>query len=364
MKTFKLFLKSLFNNEACVTGGRHHAWWVSIILLVLSLGLSIVPVLVQTATKTGDSFIKTASYGVENGLRCFVEESNDKGLKMEVKALEDGTKYLDCDQAIWNATYTYADHYNLHAYQHKNGVSVVDFEVFYVSDLTNDAINCILNDAETVSETGEVSYGKRKTSVLVFGKTEVLMYLYNMTSTTLVGSCYGDYKNFDVGYNILSLENVNIDGQIVNHKNATPENYARYTAGVFENWKEFFNKSYLWNRGQLTWRTTLLMLGINAVLVVFMGLMIWILTRGKTNPFRIYTFLECQFISCWASFTPAILTLALGFLISTFSQVMFPLLLGVRVMWLSMKTLRPDYNTAPQQNQKTVKTVDTKPIKK
>ena len=41
--------------------------------------------------------------------------------------------------------------------------------------------------------------------------------------------------------------------------------------------------------------------------------------------------------------------------------LIFALLVGVRVMWLSMKTLRPEYSATPQQNtKKIVKTVEVK----
>ena len=44
--------------------------------------------------------------------------------------------------------------------------------------------------------------------------------------------------------------------------------------------------------------------------------------------------------------------------------LIFALLVGVRVMWLSMKTLRPEYSATPQQNtKKIVKTVEAKESK-
>lgn len=363
MKNLKLILKSLINNEACVEGGRHRPWWIAIIIFFLSMIISIIPVFVQTFTKSGAEFISSTTYGYEVGAQRFIEDASDKGLSMVVRELDDGTKYLDLEQENWNAIYTYEDHYGYHAYQHKDANDKVDFEVFYVSDFTNSVISNIASDAEVVnSETEEVSYTKRSTSFIVFGKFELVSYAYNGASTNSVGSVYGDYKSFEKGFNILSIENVIIGEETYNHNTITAEQYKPYQEGVWKNLKQFFHDSYLYNRGQLTWRTVLLMFGINAVLTIFMGFMIWVLTRGKANPFRIYTIFECQLISAWCTLSPAILTIALGFLISGFSQIMFPLLLGLRVMWLSMKTLKPEYTTAPQQK-KEVKTVDTKPAK-
>ncbi len=373
MKNFKLVLKSLINNEACVEGGRHRPWWIALILFFISMIVSIIPIFVQAITKTGSSFVSTASYGIENGLQRFIEDvETHSELTMVIKTASDGSKYLDLDEEKWNAVYTYEDKYGYHAYQHKNEFNVVDLEVFYIANFASDgssaAANNIANDKEVIDEeTGEKTYTKRSTSYVIFGKDIFVAYLYNGTSTTLQGSCVGDYKALDDGYNFTSILKVTIDDKEVTNKTVTDEQYNAYRNGVFANWKEYFDKAYLNNRSQLTWQTTLLMFGINAVLVVFMGFMIWVLTRGKNNPFKIYKFYECEFIAAWASLTPGLLTAGLGFLFSSFANIMFPLLLGVRVMWLSMKTLRPQYNYVPEQNQKRtekIKTVDVKSKKK
>ncbi len=361
MKTLKTVLKSLFSNNACIEGGRHHPWWVAIIIFLLSMWIAVVPVFSQTITKSGSSFASTNTYNVDIGLQRFVEDANDKGLTMIIKEADGLGHYLDMDQEKWNEAYTYADHYGYHAYQHINADSKVDFEVFYVSDLKTSDLNDIMKDREVKNEeTGEITYESRMSSFIAFGKTELVLYQYNMNSTTAVGNTYGDYKNTKVGTNILDIEKVTIGENVVTHKTVTPEQYTAYKDGVWNNWKAFFDDAYLYNRGELTWRTTLLMIGINAGITIFMGLMIFILTRGKSNPFRIYTFIECQLIAFWSTLSPSILALAFGFLFSSFSQVIFPLLLGVRVMWMSMKSLRPEYTAAPQQNKNVVKTVNVK----
>ncbi len=377
MKNFKLVLKSLVNNEACVEGGRHRPWWIAIILFFLSMIIALVPIFVQTITKSGSSFVSSTSYGIEVGLQRFIEDVNDKDLSLAIKEASDGDKYLNLEQTKWDETYTYVNNSGYHAYQHLvDGVS--DFDVFYYADIDSNnetlstVYNAIINDRKvdtTNEETGEVSttYEKRNTSFMLLGKKTLRIYLYNGTSTSALGSCIGDYKSFDDGYDIRKINEVTINDNVITYKNVDADNYTAYRNGVWSNWKQFFDDSYQHNRMQATWTTTLLMFGINALLVIFMGFMIWVLTRGKANPFRIYKFYECELIACWAAFTPSILGLAVGFMFSSFAVVTFPLFLGVRVMWLSMKTLRPQYNYVPEQNQKKtkdVKTVDVKSKKK
>ena len=89
--------------------------------------------------------------------------------------------------------------------------------------------------------------------------------------------------------------------------------------------------------------TSLLFLGIYVGLVFVMGLLVFVLTRGKNNMFNYLTFIDTQKIVWWACLTPAILAMILGFILTNFAQMMFIVLLGLRVMWISMKQLRPQY---------------------
>jgi hypothetical protein len=47
-------------------------------------------------------------------------------------------------------------------------------------------------------------------------------------------------------------------------------------------------------------------------------------------------------MSYWAAFTPAVLACGLGFAFSTYALFIFILFYGMRIMWMSMKNLRPE----------------------
>ena len=370
MKRFKLILKSLINNDACVEGGRKHPWWIALIIYFLSMVLALIPVFVQTITKKGSSAVSQNTNGMEVFTQRFAEDISDKGLIMEVKE-QNGEKYLSLDQQKWNETYTWQDERGYNAYHHLNENGEPDFDVYYMADLQSSDVEKMLSNVPVRDEEGNITHdkkgnevwNKRRTSFIVFGSKELAVYNFNRVSGAQVGALAGDYKHYEVGFKINDLTKVSVDGVEYDYTTITPELFSKYHEGAWNNWLKFFDDAYLYQRGQLTWKTTLLMFGINTALVLFMGLMIFVLTRGKHNPFRIYTIFECMWIACWASLTPAILTSGLGFLIKSFSQIIFPLLLGLRVMWLSMKSLRPDYNVPQQSSSKNVKTVNTKPVK-
>lgn len=361
MKNFKLVLKSLINNDACIEGGRKRPWWIAIVIFFISMILSVVPIFVQTITKKGSTFVDT-TYGYEIGARAFIEDINDKGLILEVK--EQGkNKYLSLDQSRWDAIYPLTDDRGYHCYKHQNIDGEVDFQVFFIEGkIENQTLDEIVNDVFV----GDGVFEKRSVSFLLLGSEDIVSYVYKQYNTTPANKFVGDYKKFDTGFQLNNINHVIIDGVYFDRTTIPADLYQHYTKITWENWIYFFNQAYLYQRGQATWQTTLLMFGINAGITLFMGLMVFILTRGKYNPYKVYTIFDCMFIACWCTLAPAILTTGLGFLIKSFSQIIFPLLLGVRVMWLSMKSLRPDYAAQPQQvpSKKDVKTVDVKDSKK
>ena len=91
------------------------------------------------------------------------------------------------------------------------------------------------------------------------------------------------------------------------------------------------------------WSNTGIYLGVYAGLILFLGLMVFLLTRGKNNINRTMNFWVCQKVAWWSSFTPGLLALPLGFLLASniLGQMTFIVLLSIRVMWLSMRQLRP-----------------------
>ena len=376
MKNLKLILRSLLSNSACVEGGRHRPWFFAVPLFVFSILISIIPIFVQTYIREGDSSISTYSYGLETSMQRFVEDINEK--EYSIKIVEgDSSKRLEADLSKWNELcdngekgsevngtyYSYwgKDQSGVRCWSHKNSNDLVDLQVYYLSseEYVNETIQKI-NYVTTKDESGNEVKNKRGGSYMILSEKEVYMYVQNVEkSKTDVATIYGNYNYFEANY---SLNKIN--GGKTHAEAIASESYLSYVDTTWENWRGFYKTFYLNTRFTLTWQTTLLMAGVNAGLTIFMGLMVWLLTRGKNNPFRIFTIWECQKISAWCALTPAILACGLAFLITQFAQVMFALLLGVRVMWLSMKTLRPE-SSAPSQSSysKPVKTVDTKPAK-
>lgn len=370
MKNLKLILRSLINNQACVEGGRSKPWYFAVIMFFVSVVISLLPTFISTLNRNGADFVNSSTvYNYDLGLQRFSEELYTSNFDLIVKDSESG-HYLDMDLDTWNARFPYTNENGLHCF--KAGYQgIVDgeqkdltaLEVYFVATrIEQQHINWITQYTHEVDGKEVTEY--RKTSFILFSPYAYQSSIFLSTSTAAKGSFYGDYKTFDVGYNFKDLAVV---GDLNPNTAFTPATLKEYSDGVFKNWKDSFNVAYTQNKYTSLWQTTLLMFGVNVGLTVFMGIMLFILTRGKNNPFRIYTFWETQKIAYWASPSPSVIGMAMGFLLASFAQVTFPLVMGLRVMWLSMRTLRPENAnevTTMDYHDKDVVTVNAKPVKK
>ena len=166
------------------------------------------------------------------------------------------------------------------------------------------------------------------------------MVIYASNSTKVVTSSFtGDFKTMaatDKGLTEL-LTVKDKDG------NAVAQNLLNedYTNGVLKNFKKVLDKSYESSKTVNVWGTSGIYLAIFFGLSVVMGFIMWILTRGKNNPNNYFTPWLTQKIEARLALSPAIITLIAGFFLTNQAPLFFILTLGLRVMWISMKELRP-----------------------
>lgn len=318
----KLILKSLINNNSCIDGGRKRKWWISLIILLISLIIAVVPKFVTEITRKGSALISNNTYMLEYAFKGAFDENSNASL-----ALDENGKLTSTGFPI---EYKHTSNPSTQTGEGLN-VEKVDAKFFYQIELSDKTINPIIE-------------ANNDCSIIIFGENKFYIRVVNVNSSshTVVGTLYCEnaWKDFKSGTDFVTLIN---DSDIET---------------VRSNLISFLDKAYNYQRVTNAWINTGLFAGIDLLVVLLMGLMIFILTRGKTNPFRMYTFIESMRISFWATLSPAILTVALGFLITNLMDVLFPFLLGIRVMWLTMKSLRPDGTGYVEQ--KEVKTTNVK----
>ena len=187
-------------------------------------------------------------------------------------------------------------------------------------------------------------------NILVLTHKTFAVALYKSNTTTQVQTSYGglDWLNTSnkVGFVERLCKDAIKDGAFEEGISLN-EFVNTYHSKVLKRFRGICNEAYLNQKKRTVWGNFGIYAGIYAGIILFLGLMLFVLTRGKTNPFRSLNVWHCQKIAWWAAFTPAILGMILAFVFSgnMIGQMAFILLISLRVMWLSMKQLRP----MPQQ---------------
>ena len=301
-QNIKLFLKSLFSNNACIDGARKKPWYAAIIIFFISIILSVIPSSVLELNKHADKNFDSTTFMAREATTEFALrlQGADYEGQMVVEKIDKKTYRLKSKEFVepvetGHTPYTFA-------YINKDGF---DAKFKAIQDTKN--------------------------SYFVFTSDTLYIHISdpnNKEKDVLNLTCINAYKKMGAD---------DIKKSFVASEDKTTQ-----MDKTWANWKGLIRKFYNQTRLKAAGLQLIIVSSINVGITLIMGFMIWVLTRGKNNPYRMFNVWECFKISFWAGFTPSVLTCGFGFLIKNFAATLFPLLLGVRVMWLSMKSLRPD----------------------
>ena len=382
----------LFKNATALRGAKNGPLWLTIVMFFASILLPIIPLFVSANSMTGSSFIKSNTYGLERYVTKTALELQAAGYEFGIDAdhllsiTENGTTFNDYG--------TYDDHkmgdertISPFASYVDTVTNQYDFLV-YVSDISNETPK-----AESVNAKGKVVKTNAKTAYL----TRIAKYLYEANTTNFYDTGDPDQKQivdnakkkdstdpksfYYPSYMVLFKDSFNVvccygekaiagtnngaadfkhtaandkclealltvkdkEGNVIAQSDTIDQKMANedYYNGVLTNFKKFLNQSYLASKAKTTLVTCLFSLAVFAGLSLIMGFLMWIMTRGKNNPNNYFSLWLCFKLEARLALTPGLITLLLGFLLTSYAQMIFILTLGMRVMWISMKELRP-----------------------
>lgn len=339
------YLKSLFSNDRCAEVGSHTKWYWSIPVFVLSIGLAMIPLTVHTSQAAGSNYMVNSPAGdtFYTGLSMFSDdETNKYDISFDLSKHEarltssDETNYPSTRQK----TLIYA--YNRKIDNSSSLVSSLDLEIYFVNDGGDETI--YRAEYEAISKKDN-NGNDRNCSFIVFGTKyfNSITYVKNAAQvSTLSSSIGGDYLHLDQLFNKDSMPTTFTFKTFLNSKNGDFD--SNTIDATFENYADFVDVIYITNKNITVGVQSGIILGINGGIILIMGLIFFIMTRGKNNPNRTLTFWQTSGIAIWTSITPALLSLILGFMLTGFEVMLFVLIYGFRAMWLSMKQLRPVAN--------------------
>lgn len=362
MKTLKLIFASLFRNDAAMEG-RFQKWYLAAILFLLSIIISAVPLFVSAANTNGADFMDKTLYSFDVGIQRFSEVLVDEDVDLIIEQDGDLQK-LSNPSSSWQSAFTLIETeggIDFHYYEYRDHANDLKLKVYYQGAASNEHVTTFLNTKIGLLNSAETP-NTNIVSFMFLGHHTMNVFLYNpakvadgsATGRDYVSAMQGDYLSFELGRNLKDLARIDQFGNpIVRPSPATtgPE-YAEYQNKVLANWKNFLDDAYSNIKVRNIWFTTGTILAINSILGLFMGLLVFVMTRGKNNPNRTMKFLEAYKITGWLLLSPAIISLIVGFIFPNYASMAFVLLVGLRMMWLSSKTLRPPMEavrTAPKK---------------
>lgn len=376
-----------FSNARAIEGAKTAPWWIAVILFVLGTFLPIVPIMVTQSGAYGAQFISGTLYGYDQTVATTTQDLGEAENTIYrivnhqlLKYNKTAEGYEEDPQNTWvdpiDPTAPSPDMTPIAWYDEQVKVTIEGVEqlglrrrlnVFYTNrpysgngdsniatmlkTLTNRAYDKESVIPEPIS--GDIDSSKKSNyynaSFIILAKEGIYSYIYK-TGTLELSTYTGtgmDWSYQDDTVATLSNPNKNFLKELstvegIPAAEANPKN-EKYVKGVLENWKSVYNKAYNKLKNRNFWMITGIFYAIFVVLNLFMGLMLWLLTRGKRNPNRGLKMHTCLSIAGWTCFMPGLLALILGFLIPAAQQIAFIMLIGLRTMWLAMRQLNPKY---------------------
>lgn len=354
----KTFFIGLVSNARCIEGSKTFPWWIGPIIALVSIMIPIIPITVNLMNQNGAAFLVGGTFNCDRYLAettlAFQNENyslkinNDSQLLMYKdnaviqRSLNDNkqTQTEPREDGLWLGSTPI--HYYLGT---RDGITTVDFLVYYLSSSNQESFNNDLtslinwvNDNE-VYEIGTISRRKSsdvntyKPSFLILGQYSFYMQI-NVLNQEKSNSGRG--LNY---YSTLKNEDLVVSKFLkVETKEKTIANPV-FVDECFDNWESLFTEGYITIRNNQTTIYTFTYLGVYAALVLVMGLLLFLITRGKNNPMNYLKFHNTLLMVCWASMSPALLSMIAGFIMPQFAMAYFMILLGLRIMWMSTRQL-------------------------
>ena len=323
---------TLINNDAAIKAAREYHWWMPIILAVCGVILTLVPSFVTNMqVNMGEAVLSANGTSVANGLAKFQADLKEKNIDFGVNA--DGL--LSYDEATAN-----------YYYEAKSDVTgEPQLRVVFTEDMVSQTYLNALSQRE-VSTTTEVA-GSDGTTSETITKTTYRVSVLAFKPSGFSFAAYPD-RSTSTSNAFVSYTYDGLKGQKLS--SLTPEGSLTsdpqtFVSSTRSNYRNLLTKGYESEKISLAWKNVGILAGINGGIVILLGFVLFLVTRGKNNPYRVITLWECQKIAYWEVMAPAILALGLGFLfnasMSSIGMFLFLFLYGMRIMWTSMKAFSP-----------------------
>lgn len=347
MKTIKFLLKSLFSNAEVAIESKKQKWWLTFVVLILSLGLAILPNIISEAGKNGSQYITSfTQYNVDYSLERFsIEYLNGENAKLDLTINEDnklvvGENDFSKQAGAKSVKVNEEDVYYISIKQNDN----VTMHVAYIKSSDNfktleNAI--ILNEKESVTEKNTTKYVSYARNTLFFAEDTVSLTIYqnntlvelNETGTsiakepTYAATCSGVYTEISSQYkNLANLYN-----------GTNPEL-------IQQNWENFFNQAYSPLKLTTVLYSSIIYTGLNTMVLVIMAFTTFLMSRFKNALCEKLKFTEALQYVIYLALCPGLLSFLVYYMIPTLQAVSFFTFLALRSIFFTTKFTRGEFS--------------------
>lgn len=349
----KLLTKSILKNAKAIEGANSHKWWQALIIGFVSAVLPLFPLMKNVNSGRGDSFLNGYVYDFDHQLTDALISLNEDGYKFKLNENKELIAYNSEDVVINSDV---IDH-KTPLFQYKNeNLNQYGLEVYYSSyeyiapegqddgKSAKSLLEYITKRTYYVDSTNPVDFANVDNeksqylpSFIVLYKTGIYVAITSDSSASISAytSFTADWKNSNFEELLTSLKTVNG----ISEADAVSYN-STYSTGVLDNFKLLMNEAYQTSKKTALKSSTFVYYGVYCILIFVMGLLLFLLTRGKRNLFNYLTFNQTCKIACWGAYGAAIIAMVAGFLFAKYASMFFIMFYGIRIMWMSMKQLK------------------------
>ncbi len=360
---------SLIFNKRAIECGRTLPWWAALIVFVLSVFIPVIPSLCNNATAKGSEFISEYTYNYENHLAADFMDLSIQGYTFEVTKSEATKKNMitfnqggeQIPEETWDDTKpivryvnSITGEYELDVYfTYKGGtgsttindlINEIDF-IYYWNNTTKECTPDEVEEWNMYNTDDQKTY--YRPSYVILSTNYIYSEIVAPGANDYTYTFSGDWVNHPEGIELVSyFLTVQTDEETIYAPPTTLEEKdellrnQEYLDGFRDNLKVSLNYSYISTKNQMTLYTTLIYEAIYITLTVFMGLLVYILTRGKRNYYHFLHHMTCQKINAWAALSCAILAMVIGWFAPNYGIVFYIIFLGIRIIWMSLRQLR------------------------
>lgn len=334
---------SLVSNSAAMRGAKNGPLWLTIIMFFLAVLLPVIPLLVSQLNTNGSSFLNTYSYGLERYVTSIAMElRNDRLAEFKIdenhllSIKENGNAINFSD---YGSPKPYAMYVNKVTKQYDFVLYLSDAKTAKEKEAINTAIGSVNHGIGTTTPSSEKTGVYHSNYMILFTDSIYVRIYGNNNSTAITSSFNGDFKTIEPNNDCLAtlLKVTNKDGATITPSITNDD----YVNGVYANFKKFLNRSYDTLKVKNTWVTVGVYASIFFGLNILMGIVMWLLTRGKNNPNNYFNPWMTVQIQARLGVAPALIAMIAGFFLVNQTALFYIITIGLRVMWISMKELRP-----------------------